>query len=81
MFPTTVEQWLWRAAALVSMLSMLVFMQFEKVILRWGGPLTVISLVSPVLYLLSRIVIIGGVIAAFRASDPANYETSIVSNY
>lgn len=80
-FPTPVEQWLWRAAALVSIFSMLIFMQFEKVILRWGGPLTMISLVSPALYLLSRIVMIGGVIAAFRASDPAIYDTYTVSTY
>ncbi len=80
-FPTLVEQWLWRAAALVSIFSMLIFMHFEKVVLRWGGPLTMISLVSPVLYLLSRVVMIGGVIAAFRASDPAIYDTYIVSTY
>ena len=80
-FPTHLEQWLWRAAALVSIFSMLVFMQFEKVVLRWGGPLTIISLVSPVLYLLSRIVMIGGVIAAFRASNPAIYDTYSVSTY
>ena len=80
-FPTIIEQWLWRAAALVSIISLLVFMQFEKVILRWGGPLTVISLVSPVLYLVSRIIMIGGVVAAFRASDPAIYDTYTVSTY
>ena len=80
-FPTPQEQWLWRAAALVSIFSMLIFMQFEKVILRWGGPLTMISLVSPVLYFLSRIVMIGGVVAAFRASDPAIYDTYSVSTY
>jgi hypothetical protein len=80
-FPTPVEQWLWRVAALVSILSMLIFMQFEKVIFRWGGPLTMISLVSPALYLLSRIIMIGGVIAAFRASDPAIYDTYVVSTY
>jgi hypothetical protein len=70
-FPTPVEQWLWRAAALASIVSMLIFMQFEKVVFQWGGPLTMISLVSPALYFLSRIVMIGGVIAASRASDPA----------
>ena len=80
-FPTLVEQWLWRAAALVSIVSMLIFMQFEKVVVRWGGPLTMISLISPVLYLLSRIIMIGGVIAAFRASDPAVYDTYNVSTY
>ena len=80
-FPTDVELWLWRAAALGSIISMLVFMQFEKVILRWGGPLTMISILSPVIYLLSRVVMIGGVIAAFRASDPAIYDTYVVSTY
>lgn len=80
-FPTRVEQWLWRAAALVSISSMLIFIHFEKVVLRWAGPLTIISLVSPATYLLSRIVMIGGVIAGFRASDPAIYDTYIVSTY
>lgn len=36
-FPTTVEMWLWRASAFVSIGSMVVFMHFEKVILRWDG--------------------------------------------
>ena len=80
-FPTFVEQWLWRVAGLVSIFSMLIFMQFEKVVVRWGGPLTIISLISPVLYILSRIVMIGGVIAAFRASDPGIYDTYSVSTY
>lgn len=55
--------------------------KFEKVVLRWGGPLTMISLVSPELYLLSRMVMIDSVIAAFRASDPAVYDTYVVSTY
>ncbi|KAL8993465.1 MAG: hypothetical protein Q9169_006321 [Polycauliona sp. 2 TL-2023] len=80
-FPTYVELWLWRASGIASIVSMLVFMQFEKVILRWGGPLTLISLTSPVIYLLSRIVMMGGVIAAFRASDPKIYDTYVVSTY
>ncbi|KAL8751691.1 MAG: hypothetical protein Q9184_005990 [Pyrenodesmia sp. 2 TL-2023] len=80
-FPTPSESWLWRAAALASIVSMLVFMQFEKVVLRWNGLITVISLVSPLVYLVSRVVMIGGVIAAFRASDPAIYESYVVSTY
>jgi hypothetical protein len=80
-FPTLAEQWLWRAAALTSIFSMLIFMHFEKVVFRWGGPLTIISLVSPAIYLISRIVMMGGVIASFRASDPAIYDTYVVSNY
>ena len=80
-FPTSIEQWLWRVAALVSIVSMLIFMQFEKVVLRWGGPMTLISLASPFCYLLSRVVMVGGVIAAFRASNPAIYNTYSVSTY
>ncbi|KAI4129245.1 MAG: hypothetical protein LQ341_006586, partial [Variospora aurantia] len=80
-FPTATEAWLWRAAALASIISLLIFMQFEKVVLRWVGPLTIISLVSPFIYLVSRAVMIGGVIAAFRASDPAIYDTYVVSTY
>lgn len=60
---------------------MLVFMQFEKVVLRWGGPLTLISLASPIIYLLSRVVMMGGVNAAFRASDPKIYDTYVVTTY
>ncbi|KAL8725211.1 MAG: hypothetical protein Q9166_007493 [cf. Caloplaca sp. 2 TL-2023] len=80
-FPTFVELWLWRASGIASIISMLVFMQFEKVVLRWGGPMTLISLASPAMYLLSRIVMMGGVIAAFRAADPKIYDTYVVSTY
>ena len=80
-FPTSIEQWLWRAAALASIVSILIFMQFEKVVVRWGGPLTLISLSSPIVYLLSRVFMMGGVIAAFRAQSPAIYDTYVVSTY
>jgi len=80
-FPTLVESWLWRAASITSIVSMLIFMQYEKVVLKWGGPLTLLSIVSPVIYLISRIVMIGEVIAAFRAMDPKIYQTYVVSTY
>ena len=80
-FPTLAETWLWRAAAITSIVSMLIFMQYEKVVLKWGGPLTLLSIVSPAVYLLSRIVMIAGVIAAFRGMDPKIYETYVVSTY
>ncbi|KAF2232011.1 hypothetical protein EV356DRAFT_525605 [Viridothelium virens] len=80
-FPTFAEQWLWRAAAITSTVSLLIFMQYEKVVLRWGGPLTLLSIVSPVFYLLSRVVMMGGIIAAFRAMDPKIYDTYVVSTY
>ncbi|TVY33368.1 hypothetical protein LOCC1_G008044 [Lachnellula occidentalis] len=80
-FPTLVETWLWRSASLVSIVAILIFMHFEKVVFRWGGPLTMISIISPALYLLGRLIMMAGVIAAFRASDPAIYETYVVSSY
>ena len=80
-FPTRVESWLWRIAALVSIFSMLIFMHFEKVVFRWGGPLTMISLISPAFYFFSRLVMMGEVVAALRAEDPAIYETYVVSTY
>jgi hypothetical protein len=80
-FPTLVESWLWRAAAVTSIVSMLIFMQYEKVVLKWGGPLVLLSIASPAIYLLSRIVMIAGVIAAFRAMDPRVYDVYVVSTY
>jgi len=80
-FPTTVELWLWRISAFVSIFSMIIFMHFKKVVFRWGGPLTIISLVSPGLYFVSRVVMMGQVFAALRAEDPAIYDTYEVSTY
>jgi hypothetical protein len=80
-FPTMAETWLWRGAALTSIVSMLIFMQYEKVVLRWGGPLTLLSIISPAVYLMSRLVMMGGVIAAFRGMDPKIYQTYVVSTY
>ncbi|KAJ5825331.1 hypothetical protein N7474_002469 [Penicillium riverlandense] len=80
-FPTLAEMWLWRVSALVSILSMLVFMHFEKVVFRWGGPLTIISIASPGLYMLSRVFMMGEVFTALRAEDPTIYCTYQVSTY
>jgi hypothetical protein len=80
-FPTTVESWLWRISAFVSMFSIIIFMHFEKVVLRWGGPLTIISLVSPGLYFVSRVVMMVQVFAALRAENPAIYNTYEASTY
>jgi hypothetical protein len=74
-FPTVYEQWIWRVSAIVSMVAMLVFMQFQKVILRWRDPVTIICTISVMLYLLSRV---GAMVEAFsslRASDPTIYHT------
>jgi hypothetical protein len=80
-FPTLTELWLWRGAAITSIVSMLIFIQYEKVVLRWGGPLTLLSIVSPAVYLISRLIMIGGVIASFRGMDSRIYETYVVSTY
>ncbi|KFY13961.1 hypothetical protein V491_06200 [Pseudogymnoascus sp. VKM F-3775] len=80
-FPTTVELWLWRTSAFVSIFSLIVFMLFRKVVLRWGGPLTIISLLSPGLYCISRVIMMGQAFAALRCEDPAIYDTYEVSTY
>ncbi|CZR56634.1 uncharacterized protein PAC_06523 [Phialocephala subalpina] len=80
-FPTKVELWLWRGAAFVSIFSLFVFMHFEKVEVRWRGPLTLVSLLSLVLYFASRIIMMGEVFAALRAENPAIYDTYVVSTY
>lgn len=80
-FPTTVELWLWRTSAFVSIFSLIIFMLFRKVVLRWGGPLTIISLISPGLYCVSRVVMMGQAFAALRGEDPAIYDTYEVSTY
>ena len=80
-FPTIVELWLWRGSAFVSIGSMLIFMHFEKVIIRWNNILSIIAIVSPIFYFLSRILMMGEVFAALRAEDPAVYDTYQVSTY
>lgn len=80
-FPSVVELWLWRVSAFVSILSMLIFMHFEKVVLRWDGILTIISIGSPAFYLLSRVVMIGEVFAALRGEEAAIYDTYAYSAY
>jgi hypothetical protein len=62
-------------------LSMLVFVHFEKVALHWGGPRTIISILSPVFYFISGIAMMGEVTAALRTEDPAIYETYVALTY
>ncbi|QGA20754.1 hypothetical protein EYB26_008462 [Talaromyces marneffei] len=80
-FPTVIEMWLWRVSAFVSIGSMIIFMHFEKVVLRWDGLVTIISLTSVGLYFLSRILMMAEVFAALRAEDPSIYDTVQVSTY
>lgn len=80
-FPTIFELWLWRGAAIASIVSMLIFMHKEKVVIRWRNPWTLAHLLAPTVYLLSRGVMLVEAVIAFRASNPAIYETYIIGNY
>ncbi|KAF1817886.1 uncharacterized protein K489DRAFT_138471 [Dissoconium aciculare CBS 342.82] len=80
-FPTMVESWLWRVAALTSICGMLIFMQFERVVLHWRDPLMIVKLLSPMLYLVTRMIMLALALAAFRASDPRLYQTYVASSY
>ena len=80
-FSTVFELWLWRCAALTSIASMLVFIQFRRVVVRRRNPWTFLKVLPPGLYLFSRIVMMAEAFAALRASSPAVYETFVVSNY
>ncbi|KAL4801260.1 hypothetical protein BDV18DRAFT_167598 [Aspergillus unguis] len=80
-FPTVTEMWMWRVSSFVSIFSLLAFMHFEKVILRWDGLITIVKIGSPLLYFISRVFMMGEVFAALRAVDPGVYETYEVSDY
>ncbi|KAL2809037.1 hypothetical protein BJX63DRAFT_445501 [Aspergillus granulosus] len=80
-FPTVVEKWLWRGSAFVSIVSLLVFMHYEKVVLRWEGFRTIVCIGSPGLYFLSRLVMMIEVFMTIRAVDPAIYDTYEIANY
>ncbi|KAF2208059.1 hypothetical protein CERZMDRAFT_114796 [Cercospora zeae-maydis SCOH1-5] len=62
--------WLWRISAIVSMIAMFIFMQFEKVVFRWRDPFMLIKIFSPALYLVTRLIMLVGSFAAFRAAHP-----------
>lgn len=80
-FPTLIETWLWRVSALVSMATMLFFMQFEKIVVSWRDPWLYLQLTSLLLYLATRVIMLVGAFAAFRAADPRLYETYVASNW
>ncbi|KAK4623562.1 hypothetical protein CLAFUW4_05889 [Fulvia fulva] len=80
-FPTLVETWLWRASAIASLVGMLIFMQFDVVVVSWKDPLMLVKVLSPAVYFVTRIILLAGAFAALRASDPAIYETYVVSTY
>ncbi|KAL3465694.1 hypothetical protein BJX64DRAFT_275030 [Aspergillus heterothallicus] len=80
-FPTLAEKWMWRGSAFVSIVSLLAFMHYEKVVFRWEGFRTIVCIGSPGLYFLSRIVMMVEVFVTIRAVDPAIYDTYEIANY
>lgn len=80
-FPTVFELWLWRGSAIASMVSMFVFMQFERVVVRRNDPWSLLKVFSPGLYILSRVVMFAEALVAFRSADPAVYDTIVISSY
>ncbi|KKY25955.1 hypothetical protein UCDDS831_g01804 [Diplodia seriata] len=80
-FPTPFERWLWRSSALISVVTSIVCMQFETMTLRWNGIFTLIRVSSPVLYIISRIVMTAEVFAALRAMPRSTYDTYEIWNY
>jgi hypothetical protein len=49
--------------------------------LRWDGPLTIIRVASPILYVISRIIMTGETFAALRAMPAKTYDTFEIWNY
>lgn len=80
-FPTLIETWLWRTATIASMTSMLLFMQFERLVVNWCDPWTIVKILLPSTYLVGRLVLLVGTFAALRAMDPAVYKTYTASTY
>ncbi|KAL5046486.1 hypothetical protein BDW71DRAFT_207279 [Aspergillus fruticulosus] len=80
-FPTLAEKWMWRCSAFVSIVFLLAFMHFEKVVLHWNGLITIVQIGSPALYFASRILMMGEVFAALRAVERGVYETYEVADY
>ncbi|KAG9512755.1 hypothetical protein KCU99_g8546, partial [Aureobasidium melanogenum] len=80
-FPTLIETWLWRTATIASMVSMLLFMQFERLVVKWCDPWTIVKILLPSTYMVGRLVLLVGTFAALRAMDSAVYETYTTSAY
>ncbi|KAH7264685.1 uncharacterized protein BKA55DRAFT_734061 [Fusarium redolens] len=80
-FPSEAERWLWRISALVSVITSVICMQFRKMSLTWDGPLTIIKVGSPLLYLVTRVVMAVEAFVGLRAMEPATYDNYALTNY
>jgi hypothetical protein len=80
-FPTTIELWLWRASALISVVTAVLCMQFRTMTVRWEGPMSIVKIGSPLLYIISRIVMAVETFAGLRAMEAGTYMTYEIWNY
>lgn len=80
-FPTDFELWLWRSSALTSVATSILCMHFRTISFEWDGLLSIIRVGSPLLYGISRLLMLGEVFASLRAMDPATYNTYQIWNY
>lgn len=80
-FPTTIELWLWRTGAVVSVATSILCMQFRQISLHWNGLLTIVQLASPILYVISRAIMTAQTFAALRAMPVRTYDTFDLWNY
>ncbi|KAF4336401.1 hypothetical protein FBEOM_9734 [Fusarium beomiforme] len=80
-FPSQAERWLWRVSALVSVITSDICMQFRNMSIRWDGPLSIIKVGSPLLYLVTRVVMAVEAFVGLRAMEPATCDTYALTNY
>jgi len=80
-FPTAVELWLWRSSALVSVVTAVLCMQFRTMTVKWEGPMSIIKVGSPLLYIISRVVMTAETFAGLRAMEAGTYTTYAIWNY
>jgi hypothetical protein len=80
-FPTVVEVWLWRGSAVVSIVTAVICMQFRTMALTWDGPSTIVKVASPLLYIVSRIIMVIEAFTSLRAMEAGTYQTYVVWNY
>lgn len=80
-FPTRIELWLWRASSVGSIVTALITMQFKKISFRWQGPITIVQIGCPIIYVICRIMMVAETIAAFRALPKSTYQSYEITNY
>lgn len=80
-FPTNIESLLWRVSAVTSVISSILCMQFRAVVLRWEGPLTIVCIGSPLVYLITRVIMMVQAFACLRAMPADMYDTPAFSDY